>query len=128
MTESEVKIRLDKWAKWRLKSGVPLGFPSRSSFMRDAPSDGMKLLPGVDVECEITNKAYEEHLGTVYQIILHIEYLSPIRTEVLRARCYGKSRRIYRQDNKRAHMLLGNAIELVCKQIEQATLKESLTI
>ena len=111
MIEFKVVNRLLRWQRWKLASGVMLGFATQSPLMKLTPKDNNPPDPGYDLDCELTNRAYEKHLPAIYQLVIWIEYISLLTSEDQRSRYYGKSRRTYRQDRTRAHELLGNIID-----------------
>ena len=119
MIESTVVNRLLRWKRWKMRSGVALGYPSQSPFCRLAPSATHYSDPGIDDECVTTNDAVNM-LPEVYKLVIRLEYIEDLLSEDQRVHCYGKSRRTYREDRTRAYLLIGNALDmLISNRLEE---------
>ncbi len=110
MIESLVINRLLKWARWKLNTGLTLGYPSQVNFVRLAPGTTHFPDAGIELDCNLTDKAINL-LPEIYKIIIRLEYIDTFNNEEQRAHCYGKSRRTYRSDRATAYQLLGNLLD-----------------
>ena len=110
MIEATVVNRLLKWSKWKMQTGVSLGYPSQVTFIRLAPQTTHFRDPGIDADCLLTDRAVN-FLPEVYKLVIRLEYIDAIPDEDHRVRCYGKSRRTYRDDRATAYMMVGNLID-----------------
>lgn len=110
MIEALVVNRLLRWARWKMQTGVALGYPSQVSFVRLAPATTHFRDPGIDADCMVTDKAVML-LPEIYKLVIRLEYIDAIPSMEQRAHCYGKSRRVYGEDRATAYRLIGNAID-----------------
>ncbi|SHM05578.1 hypothetical protein SAMN05216428_11293 [Nitrosospira sp. Nsp11] len=119
MIEALVVNRLIKWARWKLDTGVALGYPSQSSFTRLVPPPPYFHDPRIDADCLLTDRAVNL-LPEVYKLVIRLEYIDAIPSEMQRAHCYGKSRRTYRDDRTTAYTMLGHLIDTLMSSRQEA--------
>ena len=121
MIEALVVNRLLKWSKWKLQTGVALGYPSQVSFMRLVPPGTNFADPRIEADCILTDRAVNL-LPEVFKLVIRLEYIDAIPSMEQKAHCYGKSRRVYGEDRATAYRLLGNLIDTLIdvKQEEMA--------
>lgn len=112
MIEAIVINRLIKWSKWKMGSGVSLGYKRQVNFVRLSGGRDQSLGydDGYDADCHLTDKAVDL-LPEVYKLVIRVEYIDKLRDENAKAHRYGKSRRTYREDRDRAYLLLGNLLD-----------------
>ena len=112
--KSTVTSRLVRWGQWKMNSGVALGYPSESAFMRLTPKDKNQEWMGlaVDSECVQTNHAVE-HLSLFPQIVIRVEYLSGYRETAVKAHVCGISKRRYHEYLQIAHVQVANNLNLL---------------
>lgn len=101
--------RLIRWARWRLGSGVHLGFNKQVSFLKFTPSSttGHDVL--IEQDCMETDAAYNL-LPLLHQSVIRLEYLSDIRNDEDKARCVGISVRSFRQYRNDAYDKIDNIL------------------
>src|SRR6187455_24708 len=97
MIEALVVNRLLRWARWKMQTGVALGYPSQVSFVRLAPATTHFRDPGIDTDCMVTDKAVML-LPEVYKLVIRLEYIDAIPSIQQKAHCYGKAIRTYQLD------------------------------
>lgn len=120
MIEAIVINRLIKWAKWKLQTGVALGYPNQVSFMRLTPPGTFDVHdPRIEADCVLTDMAVNL-LPEVYKLVVRLEYIDALPSEDQRVRCYGKARRTYRDDRSEAYRLLGNLIDTLIAERQEA--------
>lgn len=112
MIEAIVINRLVRWSYWKMRGGVALGFPGRVSFIRLSPSAVSRLDPGIDMECSVTNDAFER-IPAISQAVLKVEYFSTADSLEEKAALFGRSRRVYKDCLAEAYKALGDMIEEV---------------
>lgn len=117
MIEAIVINRLVRWSYWKMRGGVALGFPGRVSFIRLSPSAVSRLDPGIDVECSVTNDAFER-IPAISQAVIKVEYFSTADTIKDKAALFGRSDRVYKECLKEAYKVLGDMIEEVMDKRE----------
>ena len=112
MLEAIVINRLFKWAKWKMNSGVALGYKSQVSFTRlsGGRDPNLGYDERYDVECQFTERAVNL-LPELHKALLRLEYLSTVISEDQKAYCFGTSRRTYRQYRQQAYQMLGNLLD-----------------
>ncbi|SHL10780.1 hypothetical protein SAMN05216428_10196 [Nitrosospira sp. Nsp11] len=110
MIEAIVINRLIEWAKWKMNTGVALGYKSQVSYVRLSGGNTLTYDTGYDADCLLTDRAVNL-LPEVYKLVIRMEYIDAIPSEIQRVHCYGKSRRTYRDDRTEAYKLLGNLID-----------------
>jgi hypothetical protein len=118
MIESQVINMLLRWARWKMNTGNALGFPGQVSFMRLVPPATHFPDPGIELECVLTERAYDM-LPVIHKAVLWVEYLSTAVNESHKAHSFGRTRRAYRECLKEAHVLAGNTIELIQKKRQE---------
>lgn len=92
---STVDSRLVRWGRWKMRSGVALGYPSRAAFMRMAPSGGSHdQCDEFDHECVETNNVVEL-LPFIQQIVLRVEYALACDSVSVKAYKCGVCKRSY---------------------------------
>ncbi len=95
MNEAVLVSRLLRWARWKMASGVALGYPGQVSFLRLAPPTATYFRdPRIDEECMETDKAYQS-LPELHMSVLRVEYLSCVNKDRTKAQLFGRSRRGY---------------------------------
>lgn len=119
MIEALVVNRLLKWAKWKLQTGVALGYPSQTNFMRLAPATSTFHDPRLDADCLLTDRAVNL-LPEVYKLVIRLEYIDAIPSLMQKAHCYGKSQRTYLLDRKTAYEMLGRLIDELLNRNEES--------
>jgi hypothetical protein len=117
MIEAQVVNMLLRWARWKLQTGNSLGYPGQVSFMRLVPPSTHYPDPGIEVECVLTERAYEM-LPVIHKGVLWVEYLSTRVNEADKAHSFGRTRRAYRDCLNEAHTLMGNSVELMRERRE----------
>lgn len=110
MDKAIVVNRLIRWSYWKMRSGVALSFPSQVSYIRLAPSTTYFRDPGIDIECSVTNDAFER-LPVICQAVLKVEYISTARTMNDKAILFGRSRRVYGECLTEAYRLIGDVLD-----------------
>lgn len=118
MDKAIVVNRLIRWSYWKMRSGVALSFPSQVSYVRLAPSTTYFRDPGIDIECSITNDAFEK-LPVICQAVLKVEYISTARSNNDKAILFGRSRRVYGECLTEAHRLIGEVLEEIIRRREE---------
>lgn len=119
LIEAIVINRLVRWSYWKLRGGIALGFPGRVSFIRLSPSAVNRLDPGMDMECSLTNDAFER-IPAISQAVLKVEYFSTADTLKDKAALFGRSDRVYKECLKEAYKVLGDMIEEVMDKRAEA--------
>lgn len=109
MDQAIVINRLTRWARWKLASGVKLGYKSKVNYMRLVGGDSIQPDVGIEMECEQTNQAFEQ-LPIVQKEVIRMEYLSTAGNEVAKAYRMGISVRTYRNYKNAAYDMLGNIL------------------
>lgn len=110
LIEAIVVNRLLKWARWKLQTGVALGYPSRVSFLRLTPPAFDERDPRLDADCLMTDRAVNL-LPEVYKLVIRLEYIDAIPSLMQKAHCYGKSQRTFLLDRKTAYEMIGRLID-----------------
>ncbi len=108
MEKGTVVNRLTAWSRWKMASGVALGYPSKVSFMRigtggDIPTDR----DGHDAWCHETNDVVNQ-LPLFHQLIIRIEYLSEGGNTMTKAHKVGVDQRTFRRYLSNAYEQIGN--------------------
>ncbi|MXS81561.1 hypothetical protein [Nitrosomonas oligotropha] len=90
-----VDSRLRRWGAWKMQSGVALGFPSQSAFMRLVPAgDNHDRFGEIDHECIETNDAVEL-LPLIPQVVIRVEYVLAYSSVAVKAHQCGVCKRSY---------------------------------
>lgn len=108
--EAVVVNRLLRWARWKLKSDVSLGYKSKASFMSLLPQTGLHD-ESIDSECIETNNVVEQ-LPELHKALIRIEYLSTCLDEKFKAHAFGCCIRSWRQWKHDAHQKIANHLNL----------------
>lgn len=103
-------LRLLRWARWKMQSGVNLGYKPQVNFMRLSPSTSSTWDSLVDRECIETDMAFCQ-LPELDKLIIRIEYLSTANTDNEKSFAFGASVRTYRHYKKVAHIKLERIIK-----------------
>lgn len=107
-----VVSRLNRWGRWKMASGVALGYPSRSCFMRlDGGRDPHDRFDEIDHECIQTNSAVDG-LPLFHQTVLYIEYALAYRESSVKAHKCGVSKRRYYEYLELAHEYVSKNLNL----------------
>jgi hypothetical protein len=123
--ESIIINRLIRWARWKLNSGVSLGYPSQVSFTRLIPCASVHDA-AFDSECIDTNRAVDslplEHYDTIrYEYITSAGLNQDKKADQLRI-----SVSTYRRRVKRAHRQM--AINLNISSTQTSIREVEMTI
>lgn len=91
-----VDSRLVRWGRWKMQSGVALGYPKQSAFMNLSGVRGDPVLCAdeIDSECVLTDRIVES-LPLVHQAVVRVEYVIAYRESVAKAHACGISKRSY---------------------------------
>lgn len=108
--EAIVINRLTRWAKWKMESGVQLGFKSHVNFLRLAGGSDWRD-ESIDSECIETNQAVEQ-LPELHKALIRVEYLSTMRDELHKVHVMGCCVRSFRQWKHDAHTKIANHLNL----------------
>lgn len=107
---SSVITRLQHWGRWKMSSGVSLGYPNQSAFMHLAISSTPHDRFGeIDSDCIETDKAVDL-LPFVKQIIIRVEYVLPYSSVATKANHCGISKRSYYNYLVDAHEMVAQLI------------------
>ena len=105
-----VVSRLNRWGRWKMASGVALGYPSRSCFMRlggdNSPGDHYDEF---DSECIETNRAVDL-LPAIPMVVIRIEYVIGYKDTAVKAHACGVSKRAYYNYLQSAHEMVANIL------------------
>jgi len=118
LIEAIVVNRLIKWAKWKMQTGVALGYPSQVSFMRLVPPGTNFTDPRIEADCILTDRAVCL-LPEVFKLVIRLEYIDAIPSVQQKAHCYGKSLRTYQGDRSTAYLLLGNLLDTLIESRQE---------
>lgn len=111
MDQGIVINRLCRWARWKMESGVELGYKRKVNYMHLIGSTSTPPDCGYDLECQQTNQAVEQ-LPVVPMEVIRMEYLSTAGNEVAKAYRMGISVRTYRNYKNNAYSLLSNILSV----------------
>ena len=109
MNEGTVIIRLTHWARWKMQSGVELGYKRRVNFIRLAGENSTPPDCNYDLECQQTDEAVNL-LPVVPREVIRVEYLSTAKNDVSKADRLGVSVRTLQNYRHDAYRLLGNIL------------------
>lgn len=110
LDEGTVDSRLVRWGKWKMQSGVALGYPSQAAFMRLVPAHiNHDRFGEIDQECVETNDVIEL-LPYVHQIVVRVQYVLPYNSVAVKAHQCGVCKRSY-------HNYLAEAKKLFAKKL-----------
>ncbi len=111
--KSTIGSRLNEWAKWKMASGVALGFPSQSAFIQEVVDNGRtkEAYVPVNQDCSALNIIVDS-LPHLYQIIIRVEYLSVYKDSEVKAHKVGISKRAYYNYLDHAKELIANSLNL----------------
>ena len=111
LSRASVVHWLGGWAKWKLASGVALGYPSMVSFMRMFGGENSSYnYDEVDSWCIKMDEAVEL-LPIVQKEMIRMEYLSVYKTVAVKAHRMGISKRAYHQYLNTSYESLGNILQ-----------------
>lgn len=127
MDKAIVINRLIRWSYWKMRSGVALSFPSQVSYVRLAPSTTYFRDPGIDIECSITNDAFER-LPVICQAVLKVQYISTARTSKDKALLFGRTERRYFEYLAEAHGLMGAVLDEIIEKMKDATAYDEISL
>jgi hypothetical protein len=102
--------RLMRWARWKMDSGVQLGFKSHVNFLKLAGGRDWRD-ESIDSECVQTNEAVEQ-LPELHKALIRVEYLSTCLDEQFKAHAFGCCIRSWRQWKKDAHAKIVNYLNI----------------
>jgi len=111
--KSSVGYRLNEWAKWKLESGVALGFPTHAAFIH-TKVDNQRTKESyvvVDQQCNELNDIVDK-LPYLHHIIIRVEYLSGYKDSAVKAYKVGVSKRAYYNYLDHAKELIANNLNL----------------
>lgn len=111
MDEAVVVNRLLRWAKWKMRSGVALGFKPAVNFYRLAGGLSQDYNQVIDSECIETNNAVDQ-LPAMLRELIRIEYLGIGMDERSKAECFGCCVRSFRRWKVEAHEKLLKILKL----------------
>lgn len=105
-----VVSRLNRWGRWKMESGVALGFPSMAAFMRlgggGSPGDHYDEF---DSECIETNRAVDL-LPAIPMFVIRIEYVIAYKDTAVKAQACGISKRAYYNYLQSAHEMVASLL------------------
>jgi len=108
--KSTVASRLIRWGRWKMASGVSLGYPSQSAFMRlGGGIDNRDRFGEIDHECVETDSAVEM-LPLVHQLVVRVEYVSAYSDTAVKAHQCGICKRSYHNYLIAAHEQVANKL------------------
>ena len=111
--KSTIGSRLNEWARWKLSSGVALGYPTRSAFTQTKVDNQntKESYVGMDKECSAMNDAVDR-LPHLHNIIIRVEYLSGYKDLAVKAYNVGVSKRAYYNYLDHAKQLIANSLNI----------------
>lgn len=105
-----VVSRLNRWGRWKMASGVALGYPSSSLFMRlGGGNDQGSHYGEFDSECIETNRAVDL-LPAIPMVVVRIEYVIGYKDTAVKAHACGISKRAYYNYLQSAHEMVANIL------------------
>lgn len=108
--KSTVVSRLNRWGRWKMASGVSLGYPSQSAFMRlGGGTNPADRFGDIDHECIETDAAVES-LPLVHQLIVRVEYVLAYKDTAVKAHQCGVCKRSYHNYLIAAHEQVANKL------------------
>lgn len=109
--KSTVVSRLIRWGRWKMASGVSLGYPSQSAFMRlgGGQDNNCDRFGDIDHECIETDAAVEA-LPLVHQVIIRVEYVLAYKDTAVKAHQCGVCKRSYHNYLIAAHEQVANKL------------------
>lgn len=113
LDKTTIGSRLNEWARWKLASGVALGYPSRSAFTQTKVDNQRtkESYASVDHECSAMNDAVDS-LPHLHHIIIRVEYLSGYKDTAVKAYNVGVSKRAYYNYLDEAKKLIANSLNI----------------
>lgn len=111
MSEAVIVNRLVRWANWKMRSGVALGFKPAVNFYRLAGGLNQDYNQVIDSECIETDNAVNE-LPVMLRELIRIEYLGIGSDEQLKAECFGCCVRSFRKWRRVAHERLVKILKI----------------
>ena len=111
MSEAVIVNRLVRWANWKTRSGVALGFKPAVNFYRLAGGLNQDYNQVIDSECIETDNAVNE-LPVMLRELIRIEYLGIGSDEQLKAECFGCCVRSFRKWRRVAHERLVKILKI----------------
>lgn len=111
MDEAVVVNRLLRWAKWKMRSGVALGFKPSVNFYRLAGGASQDYNQVIDSECIETENAVNQ-LPVMLRELIRIEYLGIGSDESLKSECFGCCVRSFRKWKRVAHKKLVKILKI----------------
>lgn len=111
--KTTVNGRLTEWAAWKMDSGVALGYPSESAFLKMNVDNGKtkESYAPINQECSLLNGIIDD-LPHLHHIIIRVEYLSGYKDSEVKAHIVGVSRRTYYNYLDRARELIANSLNI----------------
>lgn len=107
-----VVTRLNRWGRWKMASGVALGFSSMAAFMRlGGGSNQSDRFGEIDYECIQTNIAVEL-LPLFHQDVIRVEYLLAYSESSVKANRCGVKKRTYYEYLEKAHDYVAKNLNL----------------
>lgn len=111
--KSIVSSRLIRWGKWKMTSGVALGYPTKAAFVGLSPNPpGDWCGQSIDSECVQTNDAVEQ-LTLFQQVVVRVEYISGHRETAVKADVCGISKRRYYEYLNLSHEQIAEKLNLL---------------
>lgn len=109
-----VTSRLIRWGAWKMNSGVALGYPSMTTFMRMTPGATVGFIHDeVGSECSQTDKAVMS-LSDIHKLVVRNEYVLHTDKKVSeRADITGLSKRTYYDYLDCAHIQIAKRLNLL---------------
>lgn len=111
--KSTVNGRLTEWAIWKMDSGVALGYPSESAFLRMNVDNGKTIesYAPINQECNLLNEIID-NLPHLHNVIIRVEYLSGYKDSAVKAHRVGVSKRSYYNYLDHARELIANSLNI----------------
>ena len=109
-----INNRLERWANWKMSSGVSLGYPSSSAFtvLRVDNQSVDDTHVADDKDCIETNEAIDR-LPFVQYAIIRVEYLSNYSQVSIKALKCGISKRTYYQYLQQSKEMIANNLNII---------------
>lgn len=120
LDRSVVRSRLIRWGEWKMRSGVGLGFPSMSMFMKLGGQTNRDLdsFGEIDSECVLTNKSVEM-LPHIHACVVRVEYVYNYKDSAVKAHSCGVSKRTYYNYLDTAHDLVAKHINYLLRDVHK---------
>lgn len=115
--KTTVTSRLHRWGAWVMDSGVALGMPAMSAFMRMTPGSTVGAIQDeIDSECRQTNHAFNNVKVVFYRGALWVEYVIGVgKSRNDRISMCGCGKTKYYDYLDRGHIEIANNLNLMLR-------------